>query len=498
MKMKNFILLMSFIFIIAFISCGDGGTANSGDSNIGDNFGNIPADADQDSASEENAAQERIEPELPEKDFEGYTFTFLAHRIDYQGDWTYDDPAELVAEEETGDTIIDAVYKRNMTIKEKYNINIDMIPNSDERAVLRRAVGAGDDIYDAVVMKNDRVPDIVTGNLLVRTDYLPYIDLDKPWWDPAVNALSIAGKNYLMGGDLLILDNAATNGLLFNKDLMQDLGMELPYNTVKEDKWTMDKLNEIVRNGAADLDGDGIMGENDQWGLGVFNDTMHAFLIGGGGTFASKDDNDIPFMDFASQRNLAVLDKAMDILYNQDYVTNQQVAGGLNIRLMFEESRLVFTWGRMHLIEYFRGMEANFGIVPIPKYDENQANYHSLVNPFTGVLLGVPKSADDLERVSIILEALAAESKYTLQPAYYDVALQRKYVRDDESGEMLDIIFNSRVYDIGGMYSFGGITIDFNTLVSRYDKNIVSYYERRSGSMETAINRIVGIFQDMD
>ena len=143
-------------------------------------------------------------------------------------------------------------------------------------------------------------------------------------------------------------------------------------------------------------------------------------------------------------------------------------------------------------------MESNFGIVPIPKYDENQENYHSLVNPFTGVLLGVPKSADDLERVSIILEALAAESKYTLQPAYYDVVLQRKYVRDDESSEMLDIIFGSRVYDIGGFYSFGNITVDFNTLVSKYDTNIMSYYEKRIGQMEKAIDKIVGIFQSME
>jgi hypothetical protein len=485
--------------LIMIASCGDSDSpGNAENNNISNNDENIPNAENNQNDAEEDTAPPRIDPNLPEKDFEGYTFTFLAHNIDYAGDWTHDVPAELVAEEETGDIIVDAVYRRNMTIKERYNINFEVIPSFDERAALRRAVNAGDDIYDAVVMKNDRVPGIVTGNLLVKTDYLPFIDLSQPWWDPAVNALSIANKNYLMGGDLLILDNAATNGLLFSKDLIRDLGLELPYDTVKEGKWTFDRLHEMIRNAAADLTGDGTMGQDDRWGLGVFNDTMHAFLVGGGGTFASKDENDIPFMDFASQRNLAVLDRAMDILYNQDYVTNQQIPDGLNIRLIFAENRLLFTWGRMHLLEYFRGIDTDFGVVPIPKFDENQQNYHSLVNPFTGVLLGVPKSVDDLEMVSIILEALAAESRYTLQPAYYDVALQRKYIRDEESSEMLDIIFGSRVYDIGGMYSFGDITGDFNALVSRFDRNIVSYYERRSGSMENAINRIVGIFEDMD
>jgi hypothetical protein len=114
------------------------------------------------------------------------------------------------------------------------------------------------------------------------------------------------------------------------------------------------------------------------------------------------------------------------------------------------------------------------------------------------VLLGVPRSADDLDRVSIILEALSAESRYTLQPAYYDVVLQRKYTRDEESGEMLDIIFNSRVYDIGGMYSFGNVFIDFINLAAKLDRNIVSYYEKKLGAMEKAIDKVVEIFQGMD
>jgi hypothetical protein len=203
-------------------------------------------------------------------------------------------------------------------------------------------------------------------------------------------------------------------------------------------------------------------------------------------------------MDFTSQKNLAVIEKAMDLMYNPEYVNNQQGKGGIDTHLAFQENKIVFMWGRMHLLEYYRSMEADFGVVPMPKYDEKQDNYFSLVNPYTGVLLGVPKSVQDVEKASIILEALAAESKYTLQPAYYDVVLQRKYVRDEESGEMLDIIFSSRVYDIGGVYSFGNVFLDFITLAAKNDRNVVSYYEKKIGSMEKAINKVVDIFQSMD
>jgi len=497
--MKKIISLVLILTIMAgiLISCGGNPASGNTDKTNSNDKNNTSAAGDNQTVAE-NTTQGRIEPNLPEKDFEGYTFTFFAHRIDYAGDWIGDgDPRELVANEENGEPINDAVYRRNRTIEDKYNITIKMVTNSNDSATLKKAVSSGDSTYDAAVIFNNLVPSVVTAGLLVNTDKLSYIDLSKPWWDPAVNAMSIDHKNYLMSGDLLILDNEATNVLLFNKDLMANLGIDLPYNLVKEGKWTMDKLNEMVKGAAKDLNGDGVMDSTDQWGFGTFNDTLHAFLVSGGGALAVKDANDIPYMDFTSQRNLLVLDKAMNLLYNTEYVVNQQSKNGFDTHKAFQENRIVFLWGRMHLVEYYRAMESNFGIVPLPKYDESQDKYYSLVNPYTGVLLGVPGSSSDLDRTSIILEALSAESKYTLQPAYYNVVLQGKYVRDDESAEMLDIIFGSRVYDIGAVYSFGSVFNDFNNLAATNDRNITSYYDKKSGAMQKAIDKVVTAFQSM-
>jgi hypothetical protein len=192
------------------------------------------------------------------------------------------------------------------------------------------------------------------------------------------------------------------------------------------------------------------------------------------------------------------MERVMDLMYNPEYVINISGRDHTDGLSMFQENRALFYWMRMRVVEFFRGMESNFGIIPLPKYDEAQANYHSVVNPYTGVLLGVPKSAEDLERASIILEALAAEGRHTLQPAYYDITLQRKYTRDDESSDMLDIIFNSRVYDIAGIYAFNNIWIDFINLAGRQNRDIISFYESRSGRIDSAIEKVVNIFMEMD
>ena len=504
--MKKFIAFILIVILMTsiLISCGGDANTNTQDSPTSpDNADRTNTDngdtATENQNIEENAekkGKERIEQDLPEADFEGYTFTFLAANRTGDLDWVSPTPLELIAAEETGEPINDAVYRRNMKIMEKYNVDFNMAAG-DERSMLKKAVNAGDDIYGAVVMFNNNVPGIVTGNLLLEISQLPYMDLDKPWWDPAVNALSIANKNYLLAGDLLILDNQATNVLLFNKVLMANLGIELPYNMVKEGKWTMDRLHDMIKDAAADLDGDGVMTNADRWGFSVYNDTLQALLVSGGGTLAAKDENDIPYLSFTSPRNLAVLEKAMDVMYNKDYVANAQ-AGGATIS-DFQEDRVLFIWTRMRFVEMIRGMESDFGIVPLPKYDEAQDKYYSLVNSYTGALLGIPKSVDDLNRVSIILEALSAESRYTVQPAYYDVTLQRKYARDEESEAMLDLIFGSRVYDIGSTYEFGGVwAATRDVLSAKQNRNVISMYEKIAGKAQADIDKVVGIILEMD
>ena len=511
-KIKKIISLMLIAAMLAgiLISCGNTQKSPEGATDGNDNAA-AADNTDTGTAGDEGKIDEnRINPELPDTDFGGYTFTFLAHL--YEGDdWVGTEPFELVAERQdgkevqNGEPINDAVYKRNLKIKEKYNINIKMIAESDEKGAVDKAVKAGDSLYDAVLMFNNNIPGIVTGDLLTNVKNLPYINLDKPWWDPAVNAMSIANKNFLLGGDLLILDNEATNVLLFNKELMASTGMDLPYNLAKEGKWTMDRFIEYMRGASSDLNGDGKMDwKNDRWGFVAFNDTLHALFVGGGGALAAKNEDDLPYMDFTSPRNISVLEKVMDIMYNKEEVLNVQsdisVVADWTPAFYnsFPEGRALFQWARLRVVEKYRGMEAEFGILPMPKFDETQENYYSAVNPYTGVLLGVPKNADNLERISIILEALAAESKYTLQPAYYDIVLQRKYVRDDESSEMLDIIFNSRTYDIGSVYSFGSVFTDFIALCNQSNRNVTSFYEKKSGPMGRAIDKVVGIVESMD
>ena len=61
--------------------------------------------------------------------------------------------------------------------------------------------------------------------------------------------------------------------------------------------------------------------------------------------------------------------------------------------------------------EQLRAMNDDFGILPYPKYDENQKQYHSTsLDEFS--LFVLPIDVKDKEMSAIITEALCAESSF--------------------------------------------------------------------------------------
>ena len=114
---------------------------------------------------------------------------------------------------------------------------------------------------------------------------------------------------------------------------------------------------------------------------------------------------------------------------------------------IFEEGRALFTDMNMTDVITLRTMDADFGIVPWPKYDE-QSEYCTNVDAGTNLFV-VPITASDPERTSAILEAMSKISSRTVLPAYFEVTLQGKASRDNESAGMLDIIKSALIFDLG-------------------------------------------------
>ena len=91
-------------------------------------------------------------------------------------------------------------------------------------------------------------------------------------------------------------------------------------------------------------------------------------------------------------------------------------------------------------------MDDDYGIATYPKWTETQENYY---NGIDGSLIALPAvSASDMERTCVIKEALSVESMNIYYPAYYEISLKNRYVRDTDSIRMLEIITKANTYDV--------------------------------------------------
>lgn len=510
---KILCLIISFIIIITTVII----TASLSSCNANnDNNNNKPSknlndlnDSDIDNANassaDENAREinERIPSDLPDADYGGYEFRIINRSLAYNSHWYARD---IGANEETGDTINDAVYQRNRTIEDKYNIKIISIPvDTDPAGFVSRSVRAGDDSYDIISDGLSQVTTLMTSGGLHDLHSTPYVDLSKPWWDQrAKEQLTIEGKLYATVSDYIIMDKDATWILMFNKQLIKNYGLDDPYRMVKDGTWTMDKMYEMISVASSDLNGDGAMDENDQWGLVSQYYNALAFYNGSGECISKINSSGQPEITLYNQRAVDVCEKILmlqsdkNITLNADEYTGRvaDVWDGLQL-VVFNTNRGLFYYAGMNRVTLLRDMETDFGIIPPPKFNEEQENYYITIHSGCTSSVAIPVTVSDLERTGMIIEALTAESRYTLLPAYYDISLKTKFARDDESQEMLDIIFANRIYDMGQLFGWGNGEGFFHQL-SQNKNNLASYWEKNEAKMQSAMEKTMAEFGKFD
>ena len=124
---------------------------------------------------------------------------------------------------------------------------------------------------------------------------------------------------------------------------------------------------------------------------------------------------------------------------------------------MLITNRALFRAGSIYDMPFYRDMENDFGVLPYPKLKSEQDDYYHIIATQVCAGICVPVGGEDLARTGLLLEALASESRDTVTKAYYDINLYKKLTRDSESGEMLDIIFATKRYDLAKTFAWGGL-----------------------------------------
>jgi hypothetical protein len=410
---------------------------------------------------------------------------------------------DFTAEEQNGEPINDAVYLRSLTVEDMFNIQIIPVNTDYGSHVgnIRKTVNAGENAYDLSFNSTFDSATLAQEGILYDLGSVPNIDLKQPWWDQnAASDLSIMNKLFYMTGDIGTMYKKSVAIILFNKQMMQDHALGNPYGLVEENRWTMDKFLEMCAAVSQDLNSDGKWDDNDKYGLLGYCDIIAVSLIGGGVKFAEKNKDDIPEITFMNEKTIAIFEKITGLLYRPELFWSWSRVGSNNerSRVMFANNQGLFNWNEFHSIPNLREMETDFGILPMPLYDESQSRYYHSVNPHVAQMMAIPISNHESEKTGAVIEHLGAIGKNILTPAYYDISLKGKHARDEESIMTMDLIFSTITYDPGYMNNWGGLAQFTLNMVDSYKEDLVSQYEKLEAKALTALEKMTDKFASLD
>ncbi|HBL85428.1 MAG: hypothetical protein A2Y17_12025 [Clostridiales bacterium GWF2_38_85] len=452
--------------------------------------------------------------DIPDVNYDGLEFKIMT-RLKPDAKYTefgYD------IETEAG-VISEAVDKRNNTVEEQLGIDIVEYAVIDGQGdsvgtQLRMIEQANTDIYYIVQPQLYEVAQMAAEGRLYDMKKLSNLhELSEPWWDSFfIDATSINNKVFFVTGDMGFNTRDAINVCFFNKKYIEEYSLENPYELVNNNEWTIDVLIEWSKKISTDFDNDQKITYKDKYGLGGQNDLLMALFNGSGERLGEKDETGKPVVNVYNNRSVDVINKILELMQDKShFVTANDYFGDPGYTVSptelvlnaFMEGRSLFYFEILQKAEYLRGAgeELDLGILPIPMYSSNQDGYEHVINPYNGSAFAIPLyiGSENAEIASIVLEALSAESKNTVTPAYYDTALLKQKTRDIESQQMLDMIFSTVSVDLGHVYKWGNMgSALMAEMLNSGGGNFASLWDGIKVSVQEAVDATIEAYDSIE
>lgn len=390
-------------------------------------------------------------------DFGGITYTFAVYRTDSYPNYT--------GEETSGEPVSDAQYARDCWVEENYNVALNYAAYEDNTldSDIKKQVQAGDEGCHAIIGRlSDSLSPLSTAGMLYDLNQVDGLDLSADWWSRSLTeAYTIAGRSYVTTGPVAFSYYYCPRIIAFNLRLAENYGIGDLYGTVRDGKWTLDVMADKMKDVSEDLDGDGVLGDDDMWGASVDEYSAAGFFISAGGTQTAMDDSGKPYFVLGDERNVTILNKVASIIGNADMTQKAEVlasrSGTYDIRdkvYSFKNGKVLFLgYGAQAIALYLRDMEDDYGVLPVPMWDESQDGYITFGSSFAPCYLALPANNSLGSVNGVLLDSMGYISRRDVQPLITDVTLKGKAARDEESLEMIDLIYGEIYIDLNACYN---------------------------------------------
>ncbi len=371
------LLLCALLLAGSCVGCSD-----AEDASANTNASDTAAPTDTEDAAEETAAEEteteRLSYDVSGIDYQGYEFRIWNYDNVADNAWDPNDiPNDLYSADLNGDALNDAVYTRNKTVEEALNIIIVGEDRSSGLMTdgLRQSVISGSNDVDAAFPRIYDFSAYVNNSYLLDLNTIESFDKEAPWWNAQANEImTIQNKLLGMVSDITYYDKVCTIVTYFNQKLAEDYRLDDLYETAANNEWTIDNLLTMGEAVSSDVNNDGVYDMSDAYPLSCQNDAVYYFLHGGDLRICETDAEGNIVFSLGNENTVTVLQKIYEIMGNEKQFLNRQTFGAslYDAVNMFCENRVMFLVRPIQSLFLMRSMEADFGILPVPKMQDTQ------------------------------------------------------------------------------------------------------------------------------
>lgn len=372
----------------------------------------------------------------------------------------------------TGEIVDDAVYRRALYMLDTYGVNV-LVDSTGNAQKFADAMDLNTYLCDFTMLKATDSVKLAQQGYFQDLNALNNLNLSASYWDQRIQSeYAIGDKLYFLEGDYTIYDEMRTYVVLYNDTLYSSRGYYdtygTPYKMVENETWTLEKMMEMSSDMYKDNNDNSVKDENDSYGIvGELTLVYYAFL-GSGMKTVTNNNGQLTLTikdDTAYSLVYDVLEDTMKIAQSEFVLMPQLLSGVSDIWTaasdVFENGRALFRTTSLSAANRLGNMSSRFGILPIPAYTENQGGYYCWVSGNNHQPLMIPKTVEDIDTTSEIIETYCYHSKYmasgSLYDAYFEEFRYNKLCRTEDDIKMLDLVFRSKTFDFDQTTGVTGI-----------------------------------------
>ena len=423
--------------------------------------------------------------------FDGETFDIFTYQGGNLAATTGRNYYNLAVHEENGDVLNDAGYRTTREVEDRFGITLTCSESNDTGAAvqdLRKLLMAGDSTYElAMPFTLENFMPLLSENLLYDISSLQYVDLKREYYvRSAIDMYTVADKVITITGSYA-MPAALPGGYQYNKKLAAELDIENMYDLVRNGTWTHDKFMEIIKDTYRDVNGNGKHDANDFYGFHTYEVGLQYLYCNYDGVTVESDGEHFQF-GFNSDRAVHIIEKIIDLRTVEDagYYDDWSVFFGGNSLFCFYLSGT----------DALRDLDFEFGLLPVPKLDEDQEQYRAFSS---GGMLVVPSNIENPDMTGAVTEALYATAHKYMPDAITEQYIEGKLLQSEDDIEMFRLLNSNEVrkYDFARNYDASGGAIQNFALIYKLIKakstNIMSQWEKVESKVTSAFEELYQI-----